>query len=551
MMRKTGTEQHFFTVRGRGFDHKQWKAVTELSQGIVARAKEAGIAADFTADARRIIVTSSEEGVSPLVIWRKGEPGVPNEVTTRGKYDALIQSILTAAKKVAPDIFVMTAPDGRDYRRLLAKKSPPDLPEVKDLMTKNRINKDRAFLQSVNRQRWPHEITHHQVKFVSLPKSQQTELRHSWNSEYGTRFDEATNRAIAKIREGERTQKNVRRKVDETAESAKKIKQQTPAEGEDPQAKKATTMTEDSIRKAAIRVAATTEDSSLKKALLEILREDTVVAAPEAAPVVASEPDVEAAPVATDKEAKKDEKKSRHEEGKSVDVGDYLKSKGHDDDAAKWETHEGDMGKKSSAAVVFPSVHELAWHHVIGFSKSHPKSKTASVSTADRVAAADHLANKWIREGLKRQPSIRKAMGVPTYEKIGAEKLDRLIQKVTASGTDPSLLVACLVAKHLEGMSVKQAADDTWLNEETFAKAATEIWGAEHLAKKWIQDAIKSPGRVREFLNVPAGKDIPMGKLDTAITKEKGTSNKSLLSALLLAKRLKKMHGKSADQAAA
>jgi carbonic anhydrase/acetyltransferase-like protein (isoleucine patch superfamily) len=61
------------------------------------------------------------------------------------------------------------------------------------------------------------------------------------------------------------------------------------------------------------------------------------------------------------------------------------------------------------------------------------------------------------------------------------------------------------------------------------------------VADKWIQDAIKRPGRVREYLNVPEGQDIPMGKLDSAIEKVKGTGDHSLLSALILAKRLKSM----------
>lgn len=438
-MRKQGSEQHYFTVRGRGFDHKQWKAVTELSEMIVARAKEAGIQADFSADARRIAITSSEEGTSPLVIWRKGEPNIPKEVLTRGGYDSLVQSILTTAKKVAPDIFEMTSPDGRDYRRLLAKDKSDELPEVKELRQRNRQQKDDAFRKSVNSKQWPNPDyqpgTKKQrfINFSTLPKKEQTRLRHQWESEYGHRFDDAAERAIKKIREVEKARTEVKREHDKAQDAVKNMTQKTPAKVN----KKATIMTEDSIRKAAIRVAASTEDKNLKQALLEILR-DTV------------EP--------TDKEAKSKrsesedkEKESRHEEGKSVDVGDYLKDKGHHEDAAKWEKHEGDMGKKSNAAVVFPEVYELAWKHVVDFSRKNAGSKVASGSTAQRVAAATRLA------------------------------------------------------------------------------------------KKWIQDAIKRPGRVREYLGVPEGKDIPMGKLDEAIEKVKGTGNKSLLSALMLAKRLKKM----------
>jgi len=520
-MRKTGTEQHFFTVRGRGFDHKQWKAITELSEGIVARAKEAGIPAIFEADARRIMVTSSEEGVSPLVIWRKGEPGIPKEVSTRGGYDKLVQSILTATKKVAPDIFVMTAPDGRDYRRLLAKANGGDLPEIKEIVKKNRDDKDRSFMQSVKRQHWVHPETKNQVEFVSLPKKEQTQIRHRWESEYGKRFDERAEQTMKKIREQAKAKTEATRGQEQAQESSSKPKK---PKNPKTQPKQADIMTEDSIRKAAIRVAATTEDKNLKLALLEILRDS-------------------AEPAAAPKEAtshKEDEKKSRHEEGKSVDIGDYLKSKGHDEDAAKWEEHEGDMGKKSNVAVVFPEVHELAWRHVIKFSKSNPSSKTASGSTADRVVAADSLARKWVQEALGRVATINAT--------VPAAKFEAFLAKVQAKG-DQNLLVACLVAKSLQP-AVKTSADDSWLNEESFTKAATEIFGADKMAKKWIQDAIKHPGRVREYLNVPEGQDIPGGKLDAAIAKVKKSGNKSLLSALLLAKRLKKM-AKGADQAAA
>jgi len=66
----------------------------------------------------------------------------------------------------------------------------------------------------------------------------------------------------------------------------------------------------------------------------------------------------------------------------------------------------------------------------------------------------------------------------------------------------------------------------------------------ELVEAKWIQKAIKDPGRVREYLGVPDGETIPMAKLDAAIEKlkaveEKTDEQQSLMSALVLAKRLK------------
>lgn len=70
----------------------------------------------------------------------------------------------------------------------------------------------------------------------------------------------------------------------------------------------------------------------------------------------------------------------------------------------------------------------------------------------------------------------------------------------------------------------------------------------ERVAKKWIQKAIKHPGRVHEYLGIPEDEEIPMGKLDAAIEKVKGTGDKSLLSALQLAKRLKGGLGKKGSE---
>lgn len=67
---------------------------------------------------------------------------------------------------------------------------------------------------------------------------------------------------------------------------------------------------------------------------------------------------------------------------------------------------------------------------------------------------------------------------------------------------------------------------------------------ADRVAEKWIQKAIKHPGRVHKYLGIPEDEEIPMSKIDAAIEKVKGTGDKSLLSALELAKRLKGGIGK-------
>lgn len=63
--------------------------------------------------------------------------------------------------------------------------------------------------------------------------------------------------------------------------------------------------------------------------------------------------------------------------------------------------------------------------------------------------------------------------------------------------------------------------------------------------KKWIKGAIKEPGRVHRYLGVSEGEDIPAAKIDAAISRLKGkesksAEDKSMMSALVLAKRFQK-----------
>lgn len=511
IMRRTGTGQHYFTVRGRGFDVKQWREILRCAREIVDRAKKAGIKAKVEADAEHLVVSPEGDG-RPLVIWRKGEPGIPKEITAKGPFDVVVQSVLVAAKKVDPDVLVLAAPDGRDYRRLLARAAPGESAWSRmkrlDQIPKSR---EEAFLKAMAKKKWRHPDTGNDVEFVSLPKSEQTKLRARWDQEYGDRYEKAFAKA-------QRETEEARREVEEAGTAVENL-EKTKAKAE----KRASDMDETTIRKAAIRVAATTEDPELKRKILTILKESAV---------------------------DDSEKEGRHEEGKEVDIGTWLKQKGYDEAAAKWEEHEGEIGKKSSAAVVFPEVHKLAWHHVIDFSRSQPESKTASASTAARVATADRLAKKWIGDAIRRPERVHECLGVPKDEDIPMGKLSAAIEKRTGN---KSLMAALQLAKRLKGDIGKKKAEveeQDWLTEENFRVAAEDFFGAEHMAKKWISDAIKRPGRVREYLGIPEGKDIPMGKLNAAIEKVKGTGNKSLLSALILAKRLKGGLGKKAEATA-
>lgn len=70
------------------------------------------------------------------------------------------------------------------------------------------------------------------------------------------------------------------------------------------------------------------------------------------------------------------------------------------------------------------------------------------------------------------------------------------------------------------------------------------------LAKKWVQDAVKNPGRLHDHFGIPKDEKIPAEKISKEIArlhKKKDKSGSlsadetSLLRALQLGKRLKKM----------
>lgn len=418
-MRRSASAQHYFTVRGRGFDDIQWRSILEATGRIVERATELGIGVSLESDALHLTVSPKDDGM-PLTIVRRGEPNAPREVTTEGPFDSVVQSVFSAIKKIAPDLFEMTCPDGRDYRRVLARAKA----EVG--------SKEQAFQRAVSSRKFRNPATGGEVKFVSLPKKEQTKIRHQWEAQYGKNFDKAKAKAKAEA-------KDVVREKAEADEAAGKFKKQRQKaeKAKTLKSKKATTMkiSDGTIRKAAIRVAANTTDPQLKRAILEILRD-------------ASFDDMGCDQMACgdvmgcgQMACGDDEKMSRHEEGKSVDIGTWLKENGHDDAAAKWEQHEGEIGNKA-AATMFPEIRELAWQNVLQFMRENPESKTASGSTAHRAHAADRLTSQWVHRALQTPARVRACLRVP------AEKLAGLVAKAQ-QGDDLGLLVSLLMAKHI------------------------------------------------------------------------------------------------------
>ena len=51
--------------------------------------------------------------------------------------------------------------------------------------------------------------------------------------------------------------------------------------------------------------------------------------------------------------------------------------------------------------------------------------------------------------------------------------------------------------------------------------SAWKVAAAKRIAEKWIGDAIKRPGRLREYFGTPEGENIPQAKINAEIAKLK------------------------------
>jgi hypothetical protein len=128
-MRKTAGYTHYWQVRGRGFTDKQWRAILSLAAEIIGHAAEKGIVIagpDGTGEAelgaRCIDLNGAgDEGAQRFHFSKEADPAWGRCKTNHQPYDAVVVSILTAAKKVAPDVLEISSDGGRDvFKRILA-----------------------------------------------------------------------------------------------------------------------------------------------------------------------------------------------------------------------------------------------------------------------------------------------------------------------------------------------------------------------------------------------------------------------------------------------
>lgn len=393
-MRKSAG-QHFFTVRGRGFTGRQWEKILTLAQEVAERSTEEGIRITVKADPRCLEVRPKGKG-QPFMLWRQGDPDVACEIMTEGKFDLVVQSLLTGIKKIAPDILIMTSPDGRSYRRVLGAESA--WKRVKEFDRTPRT-KEEAFLHAMSRKKWPNPDTGNRVEFISLPKKEQSRLKRNWEQEFGHQWVEVREEAERKV-------DKAKKKVQEAGKAMDKLdKQQKRMEKAKGLGAKKAAVRDRLIRKAAIRVAHNTDNKELRHQILEALRDSS--------PKVASEKRPATAPST----------KAR------------LKA----------------QANKINVSKVFPELKELAWKTTLAFARGNPASKTASVSTAARVAASDRLARKWLQATIENPHQTHEYLGLEKGAKIPEDKLHEGIARAHQQG-DRSMLAALLIAKKLQAL---------------------------------------------------------------------------------------------------
>jgi hypothetical protein len=429
MRSKKAAYQHYWTVRGSGFDEKQWRAILRATRSVVENAAADGIEVDATYRSDVIKIApksiSKDSGAEPLRLYKNdGGAETYNAVCTDMEpYDPVVVSILTVAKKIAPDVIEITSDGGTDvfgrkYATRLLEGSTHRQPvhqnnsdtmleerRKKQEIESIRKKKEDAFRQMVKRQKWRHPKTRNMVEYVTLPWEERKAIRSQWDDVYGKHFDEA-------LRLRQRAEK-YRKKTEEAAGAARQEAEKGMEKGKQipPGLKEKQAMrTEILIRKAAIRVAAETSDGQLRRALLDILAKDL--------------------PPEFLKNIKK-----KKEDSKSEDSDKSTEK--------PWESKKAKL-QQELFALYLPQ----ARASINAFYSLRPTSRVANASTATRVHLADKLAKKWIQDAIEHPGRVRKYLKKKPGEKITQSELDEAIQNVEKTD-NTSLLRALQMAKTL------------------------------------------------------------------------------------------------------
>ena len=622
-MRKTAGYTHFWQVRGQGFTDKQWRAILALTAQIIDNAAENGTvvagpdgSGDPELGARCIDLNGRDSEMGePFHLTKDASPAWGKCKTLHQPYDAVVVSILTAAKKVAPDILEISSDGGRDvFTRIYAMSDPNLFAKTVKLATEKPEMRPKLL---------PAILKHASVtktaqrRFLVAYAHQNPEFRDELCRRlYAARGIEALefNTDAAKTKylkehpgadsSAHTVKKEGPKNKDEKAESGEKSKADTKKE-------EGGAVAEKNLGKGAkpsqvhgnavVHGGAKIEDNAEVGGHAVVYGNARIKDKAK----VGGDSDISGSSLV----AKNAEISNATIAGKAR-IGGSAKINGGkiDGDAtivgkAAWEGMEVSHGQwkdpKGPKAVEKNNLKDADVDEVL----------EKIVNKQGQMLTPAQLFQKFMREAKPETKERMKDMSIGEFMDVVKFMVDDEEAEAGMGGKTASSMKSTLTDAQLRSATIRVAhttkdpvlrkklaqilkdadhhddddGDDEkegkfeegsnpsdaeitkgmspeekkkWMankgkvqnkgaGEKTAAqKLAAKLFPKTNvkIAEKWIQDAIKRPGRVREYLGVPEGQDIPMGKLDAAIEKVKGTGDTSLLSALILAKRLKDMN---------
>jgi len=632
-MRKTAGYTQYWQVRGQGFTDKQWRTILSLTAEIISNAEQGGTfiaGPDGTGEpelgARCIDLNGSDSEMGePFHLSKAADPAWGKCKTLHQPYDAVVVSILTAAKKVAPDILEINSDGGRDvFKRIFAMSDPNLFAKTVKLATEKPALRPQ-LLPAI-------------LKHASVEKVAQRRFLVAYAHQNPDFRDELCRRLYAArgIKALEFNTEQAKKKylkehpaADAGAHTVKKTGPKNKDEKSEGKKEKAETKKEEggavaekNLGKGAkpsqvhgnavVHGSAKIEDNAEVGGHSVVYGKARITGSAK----VGGDSDISGSAHV----AKRAEISNATIAGKAR-IGGTAKINGGkiDGDAVivgrdTWEAMEvshgqwkGPKGPKMVAeknlkdedvdAVLNQVVNKKGMmltpmqlmQKFMREAKPETRERMKDMTPAEFMEIVKFMADdeevdagmggkaasmkSTLTDAQLRSATIRVAHA--TKDPVLRKKLAQILKAADShedddekegkweEGSNPT------DAEITKGMSPEEKAK--WMENKgqvqnkgaaTEKQAAARKAAATQLAKlafpktnlkiaeKWIQDAIHDPGRVHRYLGVPEGTTIPMGKIDGAIEKVKGTGDNSLLSALILAKRLKDMNKGAAQPAA-
>lgn len=628
-MRKTAGYTHYWTVRGQGFTDKQWRALLSITAGIIGNALDQGIAvagADGTGEpdltARAIILNGpTAEMAEPFRFVKTADPAWGKCKTLHQPYDAVVVSILTAAKKIAPDILEVSSDGGRDiFQRILAMSEPNLFAKTVKLATTQPALRPQllpailkhASVDKTAQRRFLVAYAHQNPEF-------RDELVRRLDASHGVvALEHATPDALKKYLknhpDADRAKHTVKKgpeNKDDKAEGGSKSKgddkgkgavgEKNLGEGASASQVHGNAVVHGNAKitgKAEVGDHAVVYDNAKISDDAKVGGDSEIRGSAKITGKAQVDGNAQVAGRANVGGNAEISGKARIGGSAKINGGNMSGDttivggtwEGIDVSHGQWKGPKGPQMVQSKnlkdedvdavldqvvnkkgmmlspaelmrkfLAEAKPETRErmkgmspAEFMDIVSFmvddeeAEAGMKGKTASASTLDDA----RLLSATIRVAhATKDPDLRRQLAMIIAQAKRAENNDDEKDAKFEEGSHPS------DEEITKGMSPEEKAK--WMKNkgQVQNKGATDKKAAMRaklanavfpgvpvkIADKWIQDAIKRPGRVRDYLGVPKGQDIPMGQLDAAIKKVQGSGDHSLLSALILAKRLKKM----------